>query len=220
MDENNSVIGDYTQCEYLTSLSQTKWTKDYQVFAEEEINDGLGVKNTILSASAVLFRRFEMSYSMRCTLAPMRLMGDWYFWINAILDGEVHYVARKLNYHRRHSESVIGKLLRQKRVGEFFHEFSVVQREIFARYRLAPEFIGKWELYLRDQWQAFFPGRSFAEVEECYPLNAAREQIKYASLTAPTRQPGSMDVPQEHTSGGGPQHLPTCAITDPATLTL
>jgi glycosyltransferase involved in cell wall biosynthesis len=183
MDENSQIVGDYTQGEYLTSLSRTKWAKDYQVSAEQEINDGLGVKNTMLSASAVIFRRFEISEATRASLAQMRLVGDWYFWINAILHGEVCYTATKLNYHRRHSESVIGKLLRQNRVGAFLNEFSNVHKEIFSRYRLAPEFAAKWEEYLQSQWEAFFPGRPFVELREHYPLDKAREQIRAASIT-------------------------------------
>ncbi len=182
MDQHGNVTGDYTTCEYLTSLSNSKWTRNYCVTAQEEINDGLGVKNTILSASAAVFRRFELTPEKCAVLETMRLAGDWFLFTHAIADGNVSYTARKLNYHRRHSESVIGKLVRQNRVTELFGEFYCVQSEIFSRYQLRDCFEGKWERYLRDQWHAFYPERPFDDLKSCYPFDQARAQIVSAGL--------------------------------------
>src|SRR5207249_4277778 len=81
------------------------------------------------------------------TLSDMRIAGDWYFIAHAIKGGTVRYEARKLNYHRRHSESVIGKTIQDKKIEDFFQEFYVVQKYIFNNYQLAPEFQEKWEKY-------------------------------------------------------------------------
>jgi glycosyltransferase involved in cell wall biosynthesis len=177
MDENDLVVGDYTTCEYLTSLSATKWTVSYRAAAEQEINDGLGVKNTILSASSVMFKRFEFEPGARRVLESLRMTGDWYFFIHAIADGEVYYDARKLNYHRRHSESVIGKLLKQNRVEEFFREFHIVQSAIVDKYPLRNRFLEKWKEYLEVQWNAFFPGRSFGDLCAYYPFKEMARRI-------------------------------------------
>lgn len=184
IDENGAVVGEYTSSDYLRSLSPTKWTNDYTASAGQEINDGLGVKNTILSASAVMFRKFTPPPDVRETLEGMRIAGDWYFIIHAIAGGDVQYVSRKLNHHRRHSESVVGKLLKQNRVTDFFREFYTVQSAIFDRYQLLNGFPGKWEKYLKDQWAAFFPGRPFNELSEYYPVDRARQQI--AASCAPS----------------------------------
>ena len=87
------------------------------------------------------------------------------------------YTPRKLNYHRRHDESVVGKLLKDNRVEQFFAEFSTVQGWIADHYRLDDAFEAKWEHYLRDQWRAFFPGRPFEDLAKYYPLAALRERI-------------------------------------------
>jgi lipopolysaccharide biosynthesis protein/glycosyltransferase involved in cell wall biosynthesis len=187
MDERGNVTGDYTTCEYLTTLSNVKWTKNYCVTAEEEINDGLGVKNTILSASAVVFRRFELTPEKCAILETMRLAGDWFLFTHAMAGGNVFYTARKLNYHRRHSESVIGKLIRQNKVNELFGEFYCVQNEIFSRYQLRNCFHDKWERYLRDQWHAFYPERPFDDLKSCYPFDRARAQI--VSAVSEVRKP-------------------------------
>ena len=178
IDADSRVVGDYTSTEYLTSLSRTKWTRDYEVSAEREINDGLGVKNTILSASSVMFRKFELPASARQQLEGMKVAGDWYFFIHAMAGGNVFYTPRKLNYHRRHQESVVGKLLKDNRVGDFFREFYAVQCSIFEQYPLDGDFETKWERYLRDQWKAFFPDRPFDELAGYYPLERAKDQIR------------------------------------------
>ena len=177
IDENDHVVGDYTRTEYLMSLSETKWNCAYRVSAEREINEGLGIKNTVLSASSALFRKFRMTPRVRRTLENLRIAGDWYFIINAIAGGEVYYTPRKLNYHRRHGESVVGKLLQQQRVGEFFTEFYTVHSEIFKRYRLVDGFPGKWKEYLQRQWQDFFPARPLEDMESYYPLRRATKQL-------------------------------------------
>lgn len=177
IDEQGNVTGDYVNGEYLTSLSQTKWKKSYMVSATEEINDGLGVKDTILNISAVLFRRLEFSEDFRRTLESMRITGDWYFIVNAIKGGKVHYEAEKLNYHRRHAESVIGKTVSEKRLEDFFREFCMVQQFVFDNYRLNDHFCNKWESYLRKQWNDFCPGRPFEKLQEYYPVDEMREKI-------------------------------------------
>ena len=175
------IVGDYTSAEYLRSLSATKWTCSHRTPAAREISEALGVKNTILSASSVVFRRFDPAAELRAQLEGMRIAGDWLFFVHAIAGGDLWFDARKLNRHRRHRQSVVGRLLQQGRVREFFREFYAVQREIFRRYPLEPGFAGRWEHYLRAQWNAFHPGRDFAELVEYYPLDEARAAIEAAT---------------------------------------
>jgi hypothetical protein len=66
--------------------------------------------------------RSERNGDARRQLESMPIAGDWYFFVHAIANGDISYTSRKLNYHRRHDESVIGKLLRRS-VEEFFREF-------------------------------------------------------------------------------------------------
>jgi glycosyltransferase involved in cell wall biosynthesis len=177
INEAGAVTGDYMDSPYLTDLSPTKWRSDYTVSAEQEINDGLGVKDTILNASAVLFRRFEPEPEFRDLFAGMRTVGDWLFFARAMRGGKVRYDARKLNYHRRHAESVIGKIIKSKKLEQFFRDFSLTQKFIFDTYALDAEFPGKWEAYLRRQWDDFFPGSPLEELKRYYPFDEMQERI-------------------------------------------
>ena len=178
MDENDKVTGDYVNGNYLTSLSKTKWKSSYDVSANQEINDGLGVKNTILNASAVLFRKFELDENSRRALINMRIAGDWYFIVKAIKDGNVFFDSKKLNYHRRHAQSVIGKTLTEKKIKDFFQEFFEVQNFIFNNYTLDNDFRKKWENYLIRQWKDFCPHKKFNDLMEYYPYDKMRNFIE------------------------------------------
>ena len=186
IDENGAIVGDYLGSDYLTALSITRWSTSYKVPAEQEINDALGIKDTILNVSAVLFRRYEMDPLVRSTLHEMESSGDWYFIVQAIKGGEVYYDARKLNYHRRHSESVIGKLLKSNKVETFYKEMSIVHQTVAENYALSASFYEKWDQYLRNQWTQFFNDRPFDELRLYYPIddnrNRIRQQITDVSL--------------------------------------
>jgi glycosyltransferase involved in cell wall biosynthesis len=177
IDENDRVTGDYSNGEYLTSLSPTKWKRSYQVTALEEINDGLGVKNTILNASAALFRKFEFSQEFRKTLESMHIAGDWYFIVHAIKDGQIRYQADKLNYHRRHSGSIIAKIVSGKKLNDFYREFHIVQQFITQNYKLDNNFYSKWDTYMQKQWNDFCPNRPFDELKTYYPVDNMKEKI-------------------------------------------
>ena len=183
-NEQSEVVGDYTGNPYLTTLSATKWASAYRVSAEQEMNEGLGVKNTILSASAVLFRKCDVDVATRSALQSMHVAGDWLFYAYAVAEGDIAYTPKKLNFHRRHDESVVGKLLKQNRVEQFFREFAAVQTWIADHYRLDGAFEAKWEHYLREQWDAFFPGRPFEEIENYYPLGALRARLAASRTSA------------------------------------
>jgi lipopolysaccharide biosynthesis protein/glycosyltransferase involved in cell wall biosynthesis len=178
IDETDRVVGDYLRSDYLTALSTTRWSTSYRIPAEQEINDALGVKDTILNVSAVLFRKYKMDPSVRKTLNEMRSSGDWYFVVQAIKGGEVYYDARKLNYHRRHSESVIGKLIKSNKVENFYKEMSIVHQAIAENYDLSTSFYQKWEQYLQDQWKQFFNDRPFDDLRLYYPVDDHRSIMK------------------------------------------
>lgn len=108
------------------------------------------------------------------------MAGDWRFFAQAMRGGDVAYTPRPLNYHRRHEASVVGRLLAEGRADDFYREFAAVQRWILTHYAVDHAFAARWEAYLREQWEAFFPGRPFAEIGGSYPLDEMRALIANA----------------------------------------
>ena len=88
-----------------------KWgrrrAKRYACFdGVEYVKHNLYWRNCIYNASGVLFRRDKAISIADSSFATMRYCGDWRFWIDLSLSGEVIEVYKVLNYFRRHGESV------------------------------------------------------------------------------------------------------------------
>lgn len=151
IDENSKIIGNYLETDYLSSLSKTKWKSDYILKAKDEIQDGLGIKNTILNASSMIFRNFDIS-EIRNDLLKMKLAGDWYFEINTILNGKIAYSSKRLNYHRRHNNSVFGKNDPEK-YKILFQEIKFVHDFILKKIKINYDFKMKMINYVIKQCQ-------------------------------------------------------------------
>ena len=105
IDENNRHSG-FIYTEYTKDLSEDKWNQDYVNNGEAEIIDGLGIKNTIPNASGVLMRKSALE-GMDEYLKDYAISGDWFAYVYAIRVGKIAFCSDVLNYHRRHSTSII-----------------------------------------------------------------------------------------------------------------
>lgn len=94
--------------EYTDDLNDTKWHDDYVNNGEAEIIDGLGIKNTIPNASGVLMRKSAFT-GIEDQLSSFAISGDWFAYVYLIKTGKIAFTSRILNYHRRHSTSIIHK---------------------------------------------------------------------------------------------------------------
>jgi hypothetical protein len=90
---------------YTDSISPTKWLSAYVEEGRREIDQALGIKNTIPNASAVLFRRSILSRHIR-SATTFRYCGDWWAYLCCLEDGRIAYHAEALNIHRRRAGSV------------------------------------------------------------------------------------------------------------------
>jgi hypothetical protein len=90
---------------YTDSISPTKWLSAYVEDGGREIDQALGIKNTIPNASAVLFRRSTLSRHIRSVTA-FRYCGDWWAYLCCLEGGRIAYHPEALNVHRRHAGSV------------------------------------------------------------------------------------------------------------------
>ncbi|MHC2706771.1 hypothetical protein ACVMHZ_009959 [Bradyrhizobium liaoningense] len=83
----------------------------------------LGVKNTILNVSSVLWRRETLLRALnacRDRLKEFRMAGDWVLYLEVLAGpgAKIAYVADPLNVHRRHAASVTNSLKAQKHIEE------------------------------------------------------------------------------------------------------
>jgi len=158
IDETDRVVGDYALSEYIQSLlphnKKDKFLTSYINSSTEEINDGLGINNYIPNISSVVFKN-DISESVLNQIENFKMCGDWFFIVNHIKDGKVYYNAEIKNYHRRHSESVFGKLFQGKTdfMEIFFNEYFRVLNFIFENYRVEDETKKRLQIYIKHLWE-------------------------------------------------------------------
>jgi glycosyltransferase involved in cell wall biosynthesis len=105
----------------------------------------LGVKNTILNVSSVLWRREALLRALvacRDDLTELRMAGDWRIYLECLAapGARIAYVADPLNVHRRHAASVTHSLKAQQHIAEIesMHRvargrFALTQRQTTAQ---------------------------------------------------------------------------------------
>lgn len=105
INENDERSG-FVYSEYTKEFDPEKWLSDYINNGESEIIEGLGVKNTIPNASGVLMRKAALE-GIEEYLRDYSISGDWFAYVYLMRIGKIGFCSDVLNYHRRHSGSII-----------------------------------------------------------------------------------------------------------------
>ncbi len=132
-----------------------KWNRDYICSGADEINDGLGIKNIIPNASAVLFRRSAVTDIDQEKLFSFRCGGDWFIYLNTIRNGKLAYCADPLNYHRRHRGSVVGKSVGSAK--ETIPDYYSIHRYILENFRANEVTLNKQIEYVTVELRQIWP---------------------------------------------------------------
>jgi glycosyltransferase involved in cell wall biosynthesis len=115
---------------YFADIDPLKWTADFRADGREECRKYLIRRNTIFSASSLVFRR-DVYWQIGGADEQLVFCGDWKTWAGmALAGGAIAYVAEPLNYYRSHDTSVT---TRSQREGVGSAEALRVIRWIFER---------------------------------------------------------------------------------------
>jgi glycosyltransferase involved in cell wall biosynthesis len=102
VDPSSRVFGDAVQ--WTDDLDRVRWRSNFENTGRAEVRDYLSKKNTIPNASAVLIRTRVLRSIDRLD-DGYKLCGDWLLWIKILLQSNIGYVAKKLNYWRQYSSN-------------------------------------------------------------------------------------------------------------------
>ncbi len=93
----------------LTDLDPVRWIADFTANGREECTRYLIFRNTIQSASSVVFRR-EPYWRAGGADETLRYCGDWKMWASlALTGGKIAHVGEALNFYRTHETTVTAK---------------------------------------------------------------------------------------------------------------
>lgn len=175
VDDNNEVIGDYSS--YYQRLNVNHWDKQYTVSANDEINLGLGVKNTVPNVSAVVFRKKYITEEMLQIASTFKLSGDWYIYVNLLKGHKITYEPEKLNYHRKHQQTVTSHAHGDEQKQVILDEAAQIHEFVRDNYQLNSEYVNKWETHVSDQILGLFPNVSNSEFNNYYPFDTVKNKI-------------------------------------------
>lgn len=99
----------------------------YTISGREEIDKNLAIYNSIPNVSAVVLKNRSILDDYLMEAKKYKLSGDWYFYLNVVKDGKIHYCSKKLNIHRIHEKSVTKRTNLKERFAEMqkIHEYAM-----------------------------------------------------------------------------------------------
>ncbi len=139
IDENNQLIR-YRSDDLYDMCRCGDWNMNYVREGEKEIIDHLSVTNTILNVSSVIWRK--ANYQDIFTKAEdFKVAGDWYIYSQVLKTGRISFLAKSLNYYRKHGSSVCTDIKAEAE----FNEICYIQDMISKEYDLPEEIKRKQE---------------------------------------------------------------------------
>ncbi|SMC71175.1 glycosyltransferase family 2 protein [Pedobacter africanus] len=111
--EENTVIS-YCQSYCIQNTNIIQWQSQHSFLSEvvdghEFIKKRMSANNSIFNASMVIWKK-DLFYHIPKDFVNYKFCGDWLFWIELAKLGKVHISGRLLNYFRKHSNDVTGKV--------------------------------------------------------------------------------------------------------------
>jgi glycosyltransferase involved in cell wall biosynthesis len=151
---NSQIIDASSNPATLYGFTHMPFKESYPFFAQNFTTNPIDfIKNWMLkdnfipNASAVLFKKTLLNEQVKglemfTTMGKLKLVGDWYFWLNLLLKASlISYNTQSLNHFRQHSTNV-----RLSTVKNSFTEMKFILR-ILKQHRLPIKFTVETYLY-------------------------------------------------------------------------
>ncbi|MEZ8724417.1 glycosyltransferase, partial [Vibrio pomeroyi] len=110
IDINGDLIAaDYN--DYYSDIEDSRWEQYYENDGRSELENYFCKKNPVLNVSSVVFRTDAIKdafHRIGDDISNFRYAGDWFVYINILLDYDISYCPITMNKHRRHSDSITG----------------------------------------------------------------------------------------------------------------
>lgn len=111
VDENGKPQG---VSDWADALDHFKWKHDYLESTLVELDKYLSFRNTIVNASAVVFRK-PSNLDLLEESTQMKMLGDWLFWRKLLSqEGKIAFFSSPLNFFRLHPETTRAATTKEK----------------------------------------------------------------------------------------------------------
>jgi glycosyltransferase involved in cell wall biosynthesis len=165
---------DYRGIPYMTMLSATKWHEPYSHSGREEVQQGMGSRNTIFNVSSVLFRK--PSLQLLDDSVKYAMCGDWLFYLNMLKTGGISYTPKILNSHRLHDNSVATKIKADFK--QLISEFYQVHSWVTEHYNDLPaRMYSQMRQFMYSVILPMFPEKTFTDMLKYYDVSKLKKKI-------------------------------------------
>jgi glycosyltransferase involved in cell wall biosynthesis len=155
---------------YVGQIHPLKWNSSYIETAHREVNDALGLLNTIPNVSGVVFRKpdehFELFHD--ADWKQMKVCGDWLFYLHLVRGGRIAYCNDTHNYYRIHQGST-SKATHSQDI--YYQEHLHVACSIARLYKIPVDLLVKFQKRLKDFYFENVKEGSSEKFEKLFDLN-------------------------------------------------
>ncbi len=131
----------YSFNDYISMFKNNKWKTSYINSSYKEVKENLGIINTIPNASSVIFRNPKnMDFINSKEWTNMKVVGDWYLYLNVIMGGKIAFISDTNNYYRRYSNNTSSQMYYKK---DFYQEIKVIYSLLYNKYNISDKTINK-----------------------------------------------------------------------------
>ncbi len=206
VDEEDRVTGNYDS--YLEALDPYHWKSSYVVDGSQEIMFGLGVKNSIPNASAVLIRKSAIHESIFNEIIEFKFSGDWLFYTQLLIGKKIAYCANKLNYHRKHGHTITSKFTADKpALLLLLKEQEMIYDKILQSFAIDQTYLPKWEIHISSQFGTIDPLISKDDYDKIYPYSLLKEKFENAIIHTVRNKRLAFLTTNDYSSNGGSEQL-------------
>ena len=133
----------------------SRWDESHLADGFEEIKQALSIRNTIPNVSAVVFRKTALQNLDFGEARSFKTAGDWYIYLSLLPGGQIAYVAEALNYHRRHSKSVVGT--QSRKAEKTLEEYYRIHDYVISHFDLSNEIVEKMIASVEEGLKKLWP---------------------------------------------------------------
>ena len=155
------MLNTFTFDNYVSKVGSKKWLSSYCQSALSEVNDGMGIINTIPNVSGAMFVNPNANAILDDeNWLSMRLCGDWTFYLSLLCGGKISYSVDTHSYYRFHEASTAKAV---QATDNYFIEHCKVAKLVCDLYDIDDEVINKHYKVLKAEhgYMATKPSKSF-----------------------------------------------------------
>lgn len=115
-------------------LKSKHWNRNYINSGMDEFNNYSYLNCTIANVSSVLFRKDDYSKQFELS-GEYKQAGDWLFYVNVMIKGDIAYNKKTLNFYRLHGNNVTSVTKKQSH----FNEIKNIHKYFDKTYKLNPK---------------------------------------------------------------------------------